>query len=118
MTKGEPVKNTMNTASPVKKKKKKAASLDRKKARAGWLFVLPFVIGLIVIYLPLIYNSISLSFCTNTSTSAGTVYTFVGWENYRNALLKDTQFVPTQGSANWYSRSRRSSFSLCSWRCS
>ena len=95
MTKGEPVKNTINTASPVKKKKKKAASLDRKKARAGWLFVLPFVIGLIVIYLPLIYNSISLSFCTNTSTSAGTVYTFVGWENYRNALLKDTQFVPT-----------------------
>ena len=95
MTKGEPVKNTMNTASPVKKKKKKAASLDRKKARAGWLFVLPFVIGLIVIYLPLIYNSISLSFCTNTSTSAGTVYTFVGWENYRNALVVDTQFVPT-----------------------
>lgn len=90
------IKNTMNTASPVKKKKKKAAFAGPEKGSlpAGSSF-LPFVIGLIVIYLPLIYNSISLSFCTNTSTSAGTVYTFVGWENYRNALVKDTQFVPT-----------------------
>ena len=30
-------------------KKRKAASLDKRKARGGWLFVLPFVIGFILI---------------------------------------------------------------------
>ena len=44
------------------KKKKKIASLDRTKARAGWLFVLPFVIGLVLIYIPIIYESIRYSF--------------------------------------------------------
>ncbi len=97
MTKGEHVNNPMTSpASPVKnKKKKKVASLDRKKARVGWLFVLPFVIGLIVIYLPLIYNSISLSFCAETSTSSGTVYEFIGWENYRYVLMENADFKET-----------------------
>ena len=42
-------------------KKKKVASLDKKKARAGWIFVLPFLIGLVLIYIPIIYDSISTS---------------------------------------------------------
>ena len=32
-------------------KKKKIASLERKKSRAGWIFVLPFVLGFLLIYL-------------------------------------------------------------------
>ena len=83
------------TAPASPKKKKKIASLDRKKAKAGWFFVLPFLIGLVIIYIPLIYNSIKLSFCTSNITSAGAVYTFVGWQNYYNALFVDTKFVPT-----------------------
>ena len=31
-------------------KKKKIASLDRRKARAGFLFALPFVLGFLLIY--------------------------------------------------------------------
>ena len=34
------------------KKKRKIASLEKKKARAGWLFILPFVIGFVLIYIP------------------------------------------------------------------
>ena len=33
------------------KKRKKGASLDVRKARAGWLFILPFLIGFVLIYL-------------------------------------------------------------------
>ena len=40
------------------RKKRKIASLDRRKARAGWLFVLPFIIGFVVLYIPIIYESI------------------------------------------------------------
>ena len=35
-------------------KKKKIASLDKRKARAGWIFVLPFIIGFVLIYLPIL----------------------------------------------------------------
>ena len=43
------------------KKKKKAASLEKKKARAGWIFVLPFVIGFVIIYFPIVFESIRAS---------------------------------------------------------
>ena len=43
-------------------KKKKNASLDKRKARGGWLFVLPFVLGFVLIYLPIVADSIKYSF--------------------------------------------------------
>ena len=46
------------TVSAPKTKKRKVASLDKKKARAGWIFVLPFAIGFLLVYLPIIWNSI------------------------------------------------------------
>ena len=49
----------MRTAKP---KRKKVASLERRKARAGWVFVLPFILGFLLIYVPMVYDSILLSF--------------------------------------------------------
>ena len=48
--------------SSAPKKKRKIVSLDKKKARVGYLFVLPFIIGLLIVYLPMIYQSINYSF--------------------------------------------------------
>ena len=45
-------------------KRRKVASLDKRKARAGWVFVLPFLIGFILIYLPIVFDSIRYSFHT------------------------------------------------------
>ena len=45
-----------------KKKLGKPVSLDKKKARAGWFFILPFVLGFLLIYLPIIFDSLKLSF--------------------------------------------------------
>ena len=39
------------------KKKRKSASLDVRKARAGWIFILPFLIGFLLIYIPIIFDS-------------------------------------------------------------
>ena len=69
------------------KKKKRAKSLERHRARAGWMFVLPFLIGFILIYLPIVAESIKSSFCT-THLLKGT--TFVGLENYSKALFEYT----------------------------
>ena len=49
------------------KKRKKIASLDKRKARAGWLFVLPFLLGFILIYLPILFESIKSSLFYNVT---------------------------------------------------
>lgn len=89
--------NTANVkvAAP-KKKKRRAASLDRRKARAGWVFVLPFVLGFAIIYLPIIFNSIRLSFFELESVPGGALAeTFVGFANYNEALFVNPDFVST-----------------------
>ncbi len=85
-----------NSVKKRKTKKRKIASLDRRKARAGWFFVLPFVVGFVCIYLPIIVSSIQLSFSKITTVvGGGTEITFIGFENYANALFKDASFVQT-----------------------
>ena len=88
----------MNKQAPARvlpKKRKKSVSLDRKKARAGWLFVLPFIIGLVLIYLPVMFNSIRLSFVTLTLNSSGYTMAFNPADpfiNYRWAFTEHTWF--------------------------
>lgn len=84
------------TVSAPKTKKRKVASLDKKKARAGWVFVLPFVIGFFLVYLPIIWNSIFMSFHSlHIVTGGGYTLEFVGLENYSDALFEDPLFVQT-----------------------
>ena len=78
-------------------KKRKIASLERKKARAGWLFVLPFVIGFVLIYLPIIFDSIRFTFYEMKNVpnylGGGIRLDPVGFENYYDALFKDPDFA-------------------------
>ncbi len=80
-------------------KKKKIASLERKKARAGWIFILPFVIGFALIYLPIMFDSIRYTFFSMKNIpnylGGGFELTPVGFENYYNALFVDPDFVQT-----------------------
>lgn len=85
-----------STVSAAKPKKRKIASLDKRKARAGWVFVLPFIIGFAIVYLPIIVNSIRLSFYNmQIVTGGGYVLKWVGLENYEYALFKDPSFAQT-----------------------
>lgn len=87
----------MNKA--IQPKKKKVASLDAKKSRAGWLFVLPFVIGFVLLYIPMLFQSVQFSFSeinilTNQGGGGGGYeLEFVGWQNYSKALFDDASFV-------------------------
>ncbi|MBQ7318863.1 MAG: sugar ABC transporter permease [Clostridia bacterium] len=95
MTNEAKLKTTVsaNKAAP---KKRKIASLDRRKARAGWFFVLPFVIGFVLVYLPMVYDSIVMSFNTvNIVQGGGYELEFVGWKNYHDALFDDPNFFRT-----------------------
>ncbi len=57
MTNTVEVKNTKTK----KNKKRKIASLEKKKARAGWIFILPFVLGFILVYFPIVFESLRSS---------------------------------------------------------
>ncbi len=84
------------TVSAPKTKKRKIASLDKKKARAGWVFVLPFLIGFVLVYLPIIWDSIYMSFNSlHIVKGGGFTLEWVGLQNYRDALFNNTTFVPT-----------------------
>ena len=85
-----------STVSAPKAKRRKVASLDKRKARAGWVFVLPFVIGFAIVYLPIIWNSLKMSFYELTILNGGGFsLEWVGLENYQYALFKDSSFTET-----------------------
>ena len=93
MTGEAKMKNVSSKATP---KKKKIASLDKRKARAGWFFVAPFLIGFILLYLPIVVESIIYSFQRIHTIQGGGFYTeWVGWANYQEALFVDPDFVST-----------------------
>ena len=86
--------NDVNLSAAPKKRRKKIASLDRRKARAGWFFVLPFLIGFALIYLPMVWQSIQISFSvTNFLTDGGSKIVWVGFQNYKDALTVDPEFT-------------------------
>ncbi len=90
--------STMKKVTPqktekVKKEKKpaKSRSLQSQKARAGWLFIMPFVLGFFLFYLPMIFDSLKYSF-SEVEISQGIKYNFVGLQNYLDAFLVDKDY--------------------------
>ena len=77
---------------------KKRVSLDAKKARSGYIFVAPFIIGIILVYLPILLDSIWFSFNKLNSNHyvdgmLSPIYESVGLKYYKEALFGDSTFV-------------------------
>jgi len=68
-------------------------SLERRHMLEGYVFVLPFVLGVILFLAFPIYISIKLSFGKLTKMS-GFQIEWSGFQNYANAFLLDINFVP------------------------
>lgn len=75
------------------KKKRRKSYLLRKQHRAGYLFVLPWVIGFIIFFLQPLVESFWYTFNNVTMGSAGMETAFVGIRNYRYLLLEDAVFL-------------------------
>ena len=77
------------------KRRRKIASLDRRKARAGWFFVLPFLIGFVLVYLPMVWQSLQISFSKIVIGGASGTYDMVpiGFKNYVDAFLDEVGFA-------------------------
>ena len=78
----------------LKIKTRRPASLEKRKARAGYVFVLPFILGVVLIYLPILIDSLWFSFYDAQSPGGGqTVYVFKGLEYYKYAFTGSPDFV-------------------------
>ena len=79
----------------LKIKTRRPASLEKRKARAGYVFVLPFILGIVLIYLPILIDSLWFSFyAMQPGKHGGTyVYVFQGLDYYKYAFTGSPQFV-------------------------
>ena len=82
---------------PLKIKRSRHASLDKRRARAGYFFVAPFVLGIILIYLPILIDSFWISFHAEIPVFvdgvAGFALEFKGIEYYKYAFVESPDFV-------------------------
>ena len=74
---------------------KKKASLDARKARAGYYFVLPFILGVVLIYIPILLDSVWFSFGELVYSVEKGTYELKneGFKYYVEALTSNTSFV-------------------------
>ncbi|MBQ8546074.1 MAG: sugar ABC transporter permease [Clostridia bacterium] len=70
--------------------KKKGLSLTGKKALSGWLFCMPFVLGIIGIYLPMVIKSIEVSFRGSKGN-----YDYLSFDAYKLVFFDDGRFTTT-----------------------
>ena len=82
--------NSVTTPSVSKRRRK--VSLDKRKARSGYFFVAPVLIGLVLIYIPILVDSILMSFSYIQSTPDADIYNWVGFDNYIKAF-SDRAFI-------------------------
>ena len=83
------------------KKKKKRLSLMRKRMFAGYMFILPWLVGFLVFYVKSIFQTVQFSFSDMSMDAINGGYTLtpVGWENFRYAFLEHGSFKQTLTSS-------------------
>lgn len=74
--------------------KRKPLSVERRQARAGWIFALPWLIGLVYFFIVPFIQSVWYSFndVKIATDQQGLAYTFAGLSNYKYMLLKESTF--------------------------
>lgn len=72
--------------------KSKYEGLQKRKAIAGYLFILPFLIGFLVFMVRPMLQSLIMSFCDVRVSANGFTFAFAGLKNYDNAFFRDTEF--------------------------
>ena len=59
----------------------------------GLVFVLPFIIGFVLVFSKILYDGLHAAFSTAELGAAGMTYKFVGLENFHYALRVDPLFI-------------------------
>jgi len=76
-----------------KPRRRKKSSLLKRRARAGYVFVLPFLLGVVLIYLPILIDSIWWSFFKLDASGKEDILIPNGIEYYISAFRDDPNFT-------------------------
>lgn len=74
-------------------KRKKMYSLERKRARYGYLFTFPFIIGFVLFFVPNIIKTIMYSVNETVISSSGYTLEWAGFKYYIKAFFEDAKFI-------------------------
>ncbi len=74
------------------KRQKKLAGLQKRKAIAGYIFILPFIIGFLAFMVKPLFQSLYMSFCDVQVSSSGFKYVFYNIGQYERAFTVDTEY--------------------------
>lgn len=72
--------------------RRKSLTIAQKKGIAGFIFLLPVILGLIFLFILPLIDSLRFSFSLLTITDDGFDLTFIGWDNFNNALRVNPDF--------------------------
>lgn len=76
----------------MKKQKNKLAGLQKRKAIAGYLFIMPFILGFLIFMVKPFFQSLYMSFCDVQLGSATFEMNWIGIGNYVKAFTVDPEF--------------------------
>ncbi len=77
-----------------KKKQKKLLDLSQQQARAGWLFISPFIFGVCMFFIIPLIKSFWYSLTDVQFVLGGTITTWNNFGNYEEAFRGDVDFLP------------------------
>ena len=72
--------------------KHKPLSIERKQTLAGWVFLLPWLIGLIYFFIIPFFESVWYSFNDVKLNTNGLSYNFLGFDNFNYILFRESTF--------------------------
>ena len=75
------------------KRRSKYEGLQKKKAIAGYLFILPFIVGFLAFMVKPFFQSLYMSLCTVDISGKGFTNNFEGITNYVRAFTADVDFT-------------------------
>ena len=74
-------------------KRKHVRSLEARKARYGYVFVAPFVIGFVFLFLSSFVFFVAMAFSSQGMSNEGMVLSFVGWQNFEELFVGNMEYV-------------------------
>lgn len=80
-------------------KKRKVKGLETLKARYGFIFLAPWIVGMLLFFIVPIFQSAYFSFADISISASGVTTDFVGLKNFDYIIYKDTHYIDNLISA-------------------
>jgi ABC-type sugar transport system permease subunit len=79
-------------------KKIKLGKIEKREARIGYLFITPWLIGVVLFLIKPMIESFQFGLADIKMTPSGRILKFIGYANYTDILMRDPEFPVMLGS--------------------